>query len=69
NPNLNSISIVSQFGLIVGAPPSPGSQATYLQIGVPIPEFSQTGIVVGVVLSLGLFSVETIARKRRVSLI
>jgi photosystem II stability/assembly factor-like uncharacterized protein len=65
NPNLNSISIVSQFGLIVGAPPSPGSQATYLQIGVPIPEFSQTGVVVGVVLSFGLFSVD-VGRKRRV---
>lgn len=67
NPNLNSISIVSQFGLIVGAPPSPGSQATYLQIGVPIPEFSQTELVVGVILSLGLFSVKMIARKRRLN--
>jgi len=64
NPNLNSIFIVSQFGLIVGAPPSPGSQATYLQIGVPIPEFSQMGVVVAAVLSLGLFSVK-VARKRR----
>jgi hypothetical protein len=66
NPNLNSIAIVSQFGLIVGAPPSPGSQATYLQIGIPIPEFSQTGILVAAILTMGLCGVKMRSRKERV---
>jgi photosystem II stability/assembly factor-like uncharacterized protein len=66
NPNLNSVSVVSQFGLVVGAQPSPGTEATILQLpGGVIPEFPATVSMVVAVLLLGLFGVKAISRKRR----
>jgi hypothetical protein len=46
-PNLNSIFLLSNgYGLIVGAPPTPGSQATVL----PIPELDRVPIVLSLML-------------------
>jgi photosystem II stability/assembly factor-like uncharacterized protein len=63
NPNLNSVFLLSNGnGLIVGAPPAPGSQATVL----PIPEMQGAPIALILIL-LTLLIMKRKEHRRRVS--
>lgn len=70
NPDLNSVFLTSSgFGIIVGAAPSPGAQATIVQIGTqnlnPIPEYPVAQVMLAIVLVLSLPIISYRRRERR----
>jgi hypothetical protein len=70
NPDLNSVFLTSSgFGLIVGGAPSPGAQATIVQIGPqtvnPIPEYPLPQVMLAAVLMLSIAVMSRPRTKRR----
>lgn len=69
NPDLYSVDLVSSgFGLIVGAPPSGGSQATILLVGQevrPIPEFDWVEPSLAVVFLTTIITITHVRRRQR----